>query len=124
MKTRNPIPLLVNQLDRSTKRDGYSHSYEMSHEDFYIYMLVHNSNHFRIGGMGARMVLDSYVFLKNHQSELDYDYLNVMLEKIGIAKYEKRVREIAFNWFAKPQAELMNLMISKNIFCSAVHSAG
>ena len=28
------------------------------------------------------------------------------LEKIGIAKYEKRVREIAFNWFAKPQAEL------------------
>lgn len=99
-------PLLVNQLDRSTKRDGYSYSYEMSHEDFYIYMLVHNSNHFRIGGMGARMVLDSYVFLKNHQSELDYDYLNVMLEKIGIAKYEKRVREIAFNWFAKPQAEL------------------
>ena len=78
-------PLLVNQLDRSTKRDGYSYSYEMSHEDFYIYMLVHNSNHFRIGGMGARMVLDSYVFLKNHQSELDYDYLNVMLEKIGIA---------------------------------------
>lgn len=74
-------PLLVNQLDRSTKRDGYSYSYEMSHEDFYIYMLVHNSNHFRIGGMGARMVLDSYVFLKNHQSELDYDYLNVMLEK-------------------------------------------
>lgn len=99
-------PLLVNQLDRSIKRDGYSYSYEMSHEDFYIYMLVHNSNHFRIGGMGARMVLDSYVFLKNHQSELDYDYLNVMLEKIGIAKYEKRVREIAFNWFAKPQAEL------------------
>ena len=99
-------PLLVNQLDRSTKRDGYSYSYEMSHEDFYIYMLVHNSNHFRIGGMGARMVLDSYVFLENHQSELDYDYLNVMLEKIGIAKYEKRVREIAFNWFAKPQAEL------------------
>ena len=52
------------------------------------------------------MVLDSYVFLKNHQSELDYDYLNVMLEKIGIAKYEKRVREIAFNWFAMPQSEL------------------
>lgn len=99
-------PLLVNQLDRSTKRNAYSYSYEMSHEDFYIYMLVHNSNHFRIGGMGVRMVLDSYVFLKNHQSELDYDYLNVMLEKIGIAKYEKRVREIAFNWFAKPQAEL------------------
>ena len=42
-------PLLVNQLDRSTKRDGYSYSYEMSHEDFYIYIIVKNSNHFRIG---------------------------------------------------------------------------
>ena len=98
-------PLLVNQIDRSTKRDGYSYSYEMSHEDFYIYMLVHNSNHFRIGGMGARMVLDSYVFLKNHQSELDYDYLNVMLEKIGIANYENRLRDNEKNCFAKPQAE-------------------
>ncbi len=117
-------PLLVNQLDRSTKRDGYSYSYEMSHEDFYIYMLVHNSNHFRIGGMGARMVLDSYVFLKNHQSELDYDYLNVMLEKIGIAKYEKRVREIAFNFGLQSHRLNLNLMISKNIFCSVVHSAG
>ena len=28
------------------------------------------------------------------------------MKKIGIAKYEKRVREIAFNWFSKPQAEL------------------
>lgn len=99
-------PLLVNQLNRSTKRDGYSYSYEMSHEDFYIYMLVHNSTHFMLGGMGIRMILDSYVFLKNHQSELDYDYLNVMLEKIGIVKYEKRVREIVFNWFSKPQADI------------------
>lgn len=98
--------LLVNQLDRSTKRKDYLYSYEMSLEDFYIFMLVHNSTHFMLGGMGIRMVLDSYVFLKNHQSELDYDYLNVMLEKIGIVKYEKRVREIAFNWFSKPQADI------------------
>lgn len=98
--------LLADQLDRSTKRDGYLCSYEMSNEDFYIYMLVHNSNHFRIGGMGLRMVLDSYVFLKNHQSELDYSYLNERLEKIGIAKYEKRVREVAFKWFSNPQAEM------------------
>ncbi len=98
--------LLINQLDRSTKRNGYRYSYEMSLEDFYIFMLVHNSTHYMLGGMGIRMVLDSYVFLKNHQSELNYDYLNMMLEKIGIVTYEKRVREIAFNWFAEPQADI------------------
>lgn len=98
--------LLINQLDRSTKRNGYLYSYEMSLEDFYIFMLVHNSTHYMLGGMGIRMVLDSYVFLKNHQLELNYDYLNMMLDKIGIATYEKRVREIAFNWFAEPQADI------------------
>nr|WP_294370129.1 nucleotidyltransferase family protein [uncultured Ruminococcus sp.] len=98
--------LLISQLDRSTKRNGYLYSYEMSLEDFYIFMLVHNSTHYMLGGMGIRMVLDSYVFLKNHQSEFNYDYLNMMLDKIGIATYEKRVREIAFNWFAEPQADI------------------
>lgn len=116
-------PLLVNQLDRSTKRDGYSYSYEMSHEDFYIYMLVHNSNHFRIGGMGARMVLDSYVFLKNHQSELDYDYLNVMLEKSVLQSMKSVCVRLRSTGFQSHRLNL-NLMISKNIFCSAVHSAG
>lgn len=116
-------PLLVNQLDRSIKRDGYSYSYEMSHEDFYIYMLVHNSNHFRIGGMGARMVLDSYVFLKNHQSELDYDYLNVMLEKLVLQSMKSVFVRLRSTGLQSHRLNL-NLMISKNIFCSAVHSAG
>ena len=112
-------PLLVNQLDRSTRRDGYSYSYEMSHEDFYIYMLVHNSNHFRIGGMGIRMVLDSYVFLKNHQSELDYDYLKKSVLQ-SMKSVFVRLRSTGF----QSHRLNLNLMISKNIFCSAVHSAG
>lgn len=96
---------LVNQLDRTTKRDGYDYSYEMSIEDYYLYMLVHHSNHFRIGGMGIRMLLDIYVYYKNHKDEFDFEYLNKMLKEYQLDVFEKKTRQIAENWFssAKPK---------------------
>lgn len=90
---------LENQLDNSTKRPNYEFSYQISYEDYYLYMLVHNSNHFRIGGMGIRMVLDIYVFYKNHKEEFDFKYLDNRLKLYGLDKFEERVRTIAFNWF-------------------------
>lgn len=101
-KQETYYPFLVNQLDRGIKRDNYLCSYNMTPEDYYIYMLVHSSNHFRIGGMGLRMVLDAYVFLKNHSNMLDYVYLNDKLKKMQLTVFEERIRKIAFNWFAKP----------------------
>lgn len=96
------FPYLKDQLDNSVKREGYKCSYQMKPEDYYIFMLVHNSNHFRIGGMGIRMVLDTYVYYKNHRNEFDFDYLNDRLRLLNLTKYENRIREIAFNWFSNP----------------------
>lgn len=96
-------PYLKNQLDNSSRRTGYDCSYQMSTEDYYIYMLVHNSNHFRIGGMGIRMALDTYLYFKNHKGEFDFEYLNKRLELFGLAQFEKKVRQIAFNWFSSAE---------------------
>lgn len=96
-------PYLVDQIDRTTKRDGYDYSYEMSYEDHYIYLLVHSSNHFRIAGMSVRMMLDTYIFYRNHQADFDMDYLNSRLKLFKLDAFEKRVRQIAFNWFANPE---------------------
>lgn len=93
-------PYLSEQLDHSSKREKYEFSYEMSIEDYYIYMLVHNSNHFRMGGMGIRMTLDTYLFYKNHRDEFDYDYLSSRLKLFKLEQFDVRVREIAFNWFS------------------------
>lgn len=97
---------LKDQLDNSVKRQDYKCSYQMKPEDYYIYMLVHNSNHFRIGGMGIRMVLDTYLYYKNHQNEFDFDYLNDRLRLLNLTKYERRVREISFNWFSAPKPKM------------------
>lgn len=92
-------PYLVDIIDNSEKRDGYEFSYELSLEDHYLYMLVHNSNHFRLGGLSIRMLLDTYLYYRNHKDEFDFDYLNEKLRLFKLETFEKRIREIAFNWF-------------------------
>ncbi|MCR5653716.1 MAG: nucleotidyltransferase family protein, partial [Ruminococcus sp.] len=47
--------------DRVELRDGFSFSYSMKPEDFYIYMVYHAAKHFSNGGIGVRMVMDAYV---------------------------------------------------------------
>lgn len=96
-------PYLVDQIDHTTKRDGYDFSYEMSYEDHYVYMMVHNSNHLRKCGLGIRMVLDTYLYYKNHHKDFDMDYLRNRLKQFELDVFEERVRSIAFNWFSSTE---------------------
>lgn len=97
---------LVDIINKSVKRDDYEYSYELSLEDHYLYMLVHNSNHFRMGGLSIRMLLDTYLYYRNHKDELDFDYLNEKLRLFKLETFEKRVREIAFNWFSPDKQKI------------------
>ena len=99
-------PYLVDIINKSVKRDDYEYSYELSLEDHYLYMLVHNSNHFRMGGLSIRMLLDTYLYYRNHKDEFDFDYLNEKLKLFKLETFEKRIREIAFNWFSPDKQKI------------------
>lgn len=99
-------PYLVDIIESTVKREGYEFSYELSLEDHYLYMLVHNSNHFRLGGLSIRMLLDTYVYYRNHKDEFDFGYLNEKLRLFKLDTFEKRVREIAFNWFSPDKQKI------------------
>lgn len=91
---------LVDIINKSLKREGYNYSYQLSLEDHYLYILIHNSNHFRMGGLSIRMLLDIYLYYSNHKDEFDLDYLNEKLKLFKLDTFEKRIREIAYNWFS------------------------
>lgn len=93
-------PYLANQLDKSKKRENYGYSYEMSYDDHYTFMNVHASKHYRLAGMGLRMVIDEYLYYKNHRNDFDNAYLEKHLAECGVDIFEKRLREIAFKWFS------------------------
>lgn len=95
----------INQLDRSEKREGYKYSRKLSVDDHYLYMLVHHSNHFRIGGMGIRMLLDIYLYNKHHRANLNVDYINEKLRSFGIDKFEKLICKTADLWFDNPNPQ-------------------
>ncbi len=72
----------------------------MNIEDTYIYMLEHLANHMECGGAGIRMIMDVYVFLRKHESELDREYTERVLKKILLDDFEKAIKRLCKNWFS------------------------
>jgi hypothetical protein len=85
--------------DKVSIRESYKYSYSMALEDFYVYMVYHCAKHFKSGGLGIRMLMDIYVFLKNYPT-LDFEYINNALKILNITAFEERLRKVSVNWFS------------------------
>ena len=83
---------------RAEQCDG-SFSYELTDGDFYVFLIAHIAKHYRHGGTGIRSLLDLYVYEKA-LPDLDFEYINKELEKIGLLEFCKKIRKIAFNWYS------------------------
>ena len=84
-----------NVWDRLKTDDGIR--YQFSNEDFYIYFLVHSTKHFESAGFGIRTILDIYLYTT--KVELDREYLNAELNKLGLKKFADCMEELASAWF-------------------------
>lgn len=77
--------------------DGYKNIYRMNNEEFYIYMIFHIMKHYKRAGTGIRSILDVWVFLKNAQ--IDWEYVDGVLERFGMKKFEEHIRTLCGIWF-------------------------
>ena len=84
-----------NYLKDSLVKEGYEHY--LSKEDFYIYFLAHAFKHFDNSGCGIRTLIDCYLYLK--QNELDFDYINQELNKIGLLDFSNKFSALAIKVF-------------------------
>ena len=82
------------------KDENKKYGYHFTDEDFYIFMIVHESKHYSIGGTGLRSLLDCFVYLREKGDKLNWDYINSELTKLGISDYEKKSRELSMKVFA------------------------
>lgn len=78
--------------------DGFNYKYEFSKEDFYIFMVAHMAKHYSICGTGIRSVCDIYLYNKKF-TDIDKDYINKELNKIGLSDFEKKIKNLAIEWF-------------------------
>lgn len=87
-------------FERAHLQENQKFRYELSKEDFYIFLLAHFAKHFKRTGTGIRSVADIFVYLSKN-SGLDFDYIYNEIEKIGLLKFAQRIQKIARNWFAE-----------------------
>ncbi len=86
--------------DRVKLSDGKNYSYEMTDEDFYIFMQVHTAKHYRSGGCGIRSVMDTYIYNRHLGNSLDREYIECEFKKLGILEFVKKFEELSLIWFA------------------------
>ncbi|MBQ3705269.1 MAG: nucleotidyltransferase family protein [Clostridia bacterium] len=82
---------------RLLKDAGNAFGFHLKAEDFYVYQVVHEYKHFSNEGTGLRPLLDTYVYLKNH--DLDMNYVRAEVKKLGIEDYERMNRSLALHLF-------------------------
>lgn len=82
--------------DRLIHKQG--HEYVMSDEDFYIFMICHIAKHMKFGGIGIRAILDVWVYLR-HYTDLDFNYINDIMEKCRLSEFHRNVLELCGYWF-------------------------
>lgn len=95
-----------NVSERLKSRGGYERFF--TPEDFYIYMIVHESKHFYWRGTGLRSLLDVYVFLRQFENELDWDYICTEMDKLGLTEFEEKNRSLTMKVF-REDADLLDL---------------
>ena len=89
----------ANIWDRARLQAGSSYRYEMSPEDFYIYLLAHMAKHYRGGGTGIRSVMDVWVYNQHYKDQLDWHYIRTELEKAGLHSFAQSMEALAESWF-------------------------
>lgn len=73
--------------------------YKFSKEDYYLYMQLHTIKHLKYSSSGIKSIIDIWIYLKNYNDILDWDYINKVLKKYNLEKIDKNLRMLSAYWF-------------------------
>ena len=97
--------------------DGFKHKYEMSDEDFFVFLFAHFTKHYRSAGIGIKHMTDIWVYLKAKPS-LDMDYVERELDKLNMLTFYKNVLRTVNAWFEGAEFDDITYLITEKIFAS------
>lgn len=103
--------------ENAVKIKGYSHRFELSPEDHYLFVFTHFARHYRAAGIGIKHIVDIWMYNKIYNN-MDFDYINKRLEEIGLKEFHKNVLETLDVWFENKEDTKMSDFITSIIFSS------
>ena len=102
-----------------------NHEHYLKDEDFYIYFTAHSFKHFHNSGCGIRTLIDYYLYLRN--SNLDFTYINLELEKIDLLDFSNMIISLSKKLFdgeplTKDEEETLLFIASSGTYGTIEHS--
>lgn len=99
-----------------------TNGYEMSPEDFYIYLFVHFTKHYRISGIGIKHLLDLWVYAEAN-SGLNREYIQSELTKMHLNEFYKNMMDTIDAWFYSGQESDIVNVITNVLFNSGQYGS-
>ena len=90
--------------DFAKKVEGKNSEYEMSDEDFFVYIFAHFAKHYRDSGVGIKYITDFYL-VKKFKPDLDFEYINEKFEKLQILKFWNNINRLLDVWFNDKESD-------------------
>lgn len=92
-------------------------------EDEYIFLIAHAYKHFIHGGCGVKTLCDVWFFRKKH-TDMDEEYVYTELEKIGAAKFDKKIIALADCWLGDAEMDEESEILTDFLFDGGVYGTG
>lgn len=89
--------------------------YTFTPEDHFLYIFAHMTKHFRFCGIGARQIMDLYVF-RTAYPELNEVLIAENMEKMGLLQFYRNILRLLDVWFAGAQSDSTTELITAYIF--------
>lgn len=122
IKEDSPYSNYLNKTwDRARVITDCRHTYELSPEDFYIYLLIHLTKHYAGGGTGIRSFLDIWVYNTRYKDEMDWSYIKDELNKINLREFAENILGLCEVWFGNAQSNALYEEMTGYIFSSGVY---
>lgn len=107
--------------ERAALKPGNRYTYALSHEDFYIYLLIHLTKHYANGGTGIRSFLDIWVYKERYNAEMDWDYIQAELNEINFLEFAENIFGLCEVWFGNVESNVLYDEMTEYVSCSGVY---
>ena len=99
------------------KVPGFKSKYAFKPEDFYIYLFVHFTKHYRTSGIGIKHMIDLWVY-KNAYPQMDWKYIGDILERLNLLEFYQNVIKTLEVWFEADVPNYATTLITNVVFSS------
>ena len=93
---------------KAVKTEG--NRYEFTPEDTFLYIFSHMTKHFRFCGIGARQIVDLYVYRKAYP-RMDEAKVEAVMAEMNLLKFYRNIKKLLEVWFEGAQPEPVTELI-------------